>query len=238
MKRRDFVKIAALLPVAPAMIAASQFAEPKQALSASTDCPTFTVALSAKSSSDGWHTGFTYIDTERSRINGFWVTFDDIEKQTNFLRGHLGNKEDFWHIGDYYEDLNTVYGVETVCAGPNEPKEMTRVDFGFVHFYIGTGAKISINAANPSVRIEHISWEDTALNWKWTRETYRETVIRVATGFDAVYPEVLVTIARANKVPQTKIKRWMWEKKYGPDKLVLRSHFKADVTSGIGGAPS
>ncbi len=233
MKRRDFVKIAALLPVAPAMVVASQL-KPAQIPT----CPAKQAGQYGEwVADDDCNTGFTFTE-DGLRANGFWVTFDDIEKQTNFLRGHLGNKEDFWHINDnYYKDINTVYSVETVCAG-KDSEEMTRVSFGSVLFYIGTGAKISINVADPSIRIKHISWSGAALDWKWTRETYKDTVIRVATEFDAFNPEWLLSFARAEKVSQTRIKSWMWEKKYGPDKLVLRSHFKADVVSGIGGARS
>lgn len=224
MKRRDFVKIAALLPVAPAMVAASQFAEPKQIPTCrdeSTKChnhPKMDIGS---------------IDTQRSRIDGFWVTFDDVKKQTNFLKGRLGNKEDFWlNANSDFNDFNTVYSVETVRI--SDSSEVTKINFGFVWFCVWPGAKISIT--EPSIRIEQInpstSW---ALDWKWTRETYKETIIRVATEFDAFYPEWLIPFARDEDVPQTQIKKWMWCKKHsGDDKIALRSHFRSNVLSGIG----
>lgn len=236
MKRRDFVKIAALLPVAPAMVAANQFAEPKQisATPAYRDELAYRDALAkCLSEGDGWQTGFTCVDTKRPQLDGFWVAFDDVEKQTNFLKRHF-SKEDFWHgNGGNFKNFNTVSSVETIRFSGDAPCEVTNISFSqFGWFAVWVGAKISINVVDRSIRIEQTGPSGKALDWKWTRETYEETVIRVAIEFDALYPGILVSFAKAEKVPQTQIKDWMREKKSSSD-FVLRSHFKAAVTSGI-----
>ncbi len=84
MKRRDFVKIAALLPVSPALVAASQL-KPAESLGkqpenacAYADTPAGNMLCS--------HT---------PRHGAYWVTFDNVKKQTKFGQHHMRR---YWRI--------------------------------------------------------------------------------------------------------------------------------------------
>ncbi len=210
MKRRDFVKIAALLPVAPAMVVASQLkpaeSPGEQLENAGTNCAYTDNMLCSHTQRHG---------------STYWVTFDGVKKQTNFLRAHLGNKGDFWYNDkEYFRKFNVVSSVETLRFIGEDYQTVTNIDFdrsGWVSVWLG--AKISINVVDHSIRIEQ-KYQGPAnvaprssemLDWKWTHETYKETVVRVARELRALNPSAdwLVSLARAENVPQTEIEDWM-----------------------------
>ncbi len=210
MKRRDFVKIAALLPVAPALVAASQLKPIAPLVNGSvkrldTDYDALGVFNLDNGGSD---TGFTM---QHSRINGYWVTFDDVKKQTNFFREQFSNEEDFWHIdANFYRSFNTIHSVGTMTFADGKVT-MLNCNLGWCSVWLG--AKISINIAD-SIRIEQTNPQTgTALDWKWTRETYKDTVLRIATKLGAFRPELLLRHAQDENVSQTEIRHWMQAKK-------------------------